>query len=270
MCSSDLDDFTDPWRNAPYLILQHGNGRSSAFWYRWVPYLARFYKVVRPDVRGLGRSSADFNLAREFTLEHCVGDLLDIIDDLGAQSVHLCGESIGGVLCIALAATQPQRVRTLSLVAAPVYISEKANQNATYGYADRMEAFRKMGSRGWAEASNAGRRFPADGDPGMQKWTVDEMGKGDVELLIAGQRWVLKCSVEPYLERIQAPVLGLYPSHGSIASNDQVELMKRKIPNVRIVNVACSYHMIGMLQPATCANAVLHFAAQHDGTPCHE
>ena len=43
-----IDDFTDPWRNAPYLILQHGNGRSSAFWYRWVPYLARFYKVVRP------------------------------------------------------------------------------------------------------------------------------------------------------------------------------------------------------------------------------
>ena len=63
-----IDDFTDPWRNAPYLILQHGNGRSSQFWYRWVPYLARFYKVVRPDVRGLGGSSAD--LAKHMTAEY--------------------------------------------------------------------------------------------------------------------------------------------------------------------------------------------------------
>ena len=86
-----IDDFTDPWRNAPYLILQHGNGRSSQFWYRWVPYLARFYKVVRPDVRGLGGSSADFDLEHGFTLENCVGDLADIIHDLGADSVHRAG-----------------------------------------------------------------------------------------------------------------------------------------------------------------------------------
>jgi 3-oxoadipate enol-lactonase len=26
-----IDDFTDPWRDAPYLVLQHGNGRSSRF-----------------------------------------------------------------------------------------------------------------------------------------------------------------------------------------------------------------------------------------------
>ena len=32
-----LDDFTDPWKNAPYLILQHGFDRSSQFTYSWVP-----------------------------------------------------------------------------------------------------------------------------------------------------------------------------------------------------------------------------------------
>ena len=57
-----LDDFTDPWRDAPYLILQHGYGRSGRFWYSWVPYLARFYKVVRPDLRGLGGSQVPEDL----------------------------------------------------------------------------------------------------------------------------------------------------------------------------------------------------------------
>ena len=56
----DIDDFTDPWRHAPYLILQHGFGRSGRFWYSWVPYLARFYKVVRPDARGGLKPSTSF------------------------------------------------------------------------------------------------------------------------------------------------------------------------------------------------------------------
>ena len=80
-----VDDYTDPWRNAPYLILQHGSGRSSRFWYSWVPYLSRFYKVVRPDVRGLGGSSADFDLDREFTLEALVDDLAGIVAAIGGD-----------------------------------------------------------------------------------------------------------------------------------------------------------------------------------------
>ncbi|HEV8519106.1 MAG TPA: alpha/beta fold hydrolase, partial [Burkholderiales bacterium] len=55
--SYELDDYTDPWKKAPCLLLQHGFARSSRFWYSWVPYLSRFYRVVRPDLRGLGNSS---------------------------------------------------------------------------------------------------------------------------------------------------------------------------------------------------------------------
>lgn len=50
-----LDDFTDPWKNAPYLILQHGFDRSGQFWYSWVPYRARWFKVVR---HGCARAGA--------------------------------------------------------------------------------------------------------------------------------------------------------------------------------------------------------------------
>ena len=102
-----LDDYTDPWKNAPYLFLQHGFGRSGKFWYSWVPYLARWFKVVRPDARGLGQSPATFDLQRDFTVENCVNDLAAIVDHLGADAVHYCGESMGGILGMVLAATQP-------------------------------------------------------------------------------------------------------------------------------------------------------------------
>src|SRR6187431_3752175 len=83
-----LDDFTDPWRNAPHLILQHGYGRSGRFWYSWVPYLSRFYKIVRPDLRGLGQSGIPDDLETGLTVENYIDDLLAIIDTLGDAPVH--------------------------------------------------------------------------------------------------------------------------------------------------------------------------------------
>src|SRR4051794_6701411 len=58
-----IHDYTDPWKKRPFLILQHGFGRSSRFWYNLIPYLTRFYRVVCPDLRGLGESSRDFDLS---------------------------------------------------------------------------------------------------------------------------------------------------------------------------------------------------------------
>ncbi len=40
-----VDDCTDPWKNASWLVLQHGNGRSGRFRYSWVPYLCRIYMI---------------------------------------------------------------------------------------------------------------------------------------------------------------------------------------------------------------------------------
>ena len=43
------------------MIMQHGFGRSSEFWYRWVPYVSRHFRVVRPNLRGFGQSPVDFD-----------------------------------------------------------------------------------------------------------------------------------------------------------------------------------------------------------------
>lgn len=266
----ELDDYTDPWKNAPYLLLQHGFARNARFWYSWVPYLSRFFKVVRPDLRGLGKSSATFDFKTGLSLELYLRDIGAIIDNLGVESVHYCGESLGGILGMAFAAAQPKRVRTLSLVSAPVYISEQNKKNTTYGYANRVEALRKMGARGWAEASNGGRRFPPDADPGLLGWTADEMGRADVELLIAGQHWVENLSVVPILPRIEAPVLGLYPTAGPIAGDEQVEILRKNVRDIRIVRLPTRYHSIQNFMPATCAEEVLHFAARHEGFSCRE
>ena len=266
----ELDDYTDPWRDAPYIVLQHGFGRSSRFLSSWVPYLSRFYKVVRPDLRGLGRSPVDYERGRSFSAELFIEDLTALMGELDATSVHYCGETLGGILGIVFAATCPERVRTLSVVSSPLFVSDKDNQSTTYGYSSRLEALQKMGARGWAEASNAGRRFPPDADPEMLRWYVHEMGQSDLEVLVSISRWVSQANAVPFLPKIKAPMLGLYASHGPIVDDDQIRMLREKVQNVRIVRFPCRYQYIQNLKPAACALEVLHFAAQHDGIACRE
>jgi 3-oxoadipate enol-lactonase len=51
------DDFTDPWRSAPVMLLQHGFSPNGRFWYNWVPLLGGEFRIMRPDMRGMWRSA---------------------------------------------------------------------------------------------------------------------------------------------------------------------------------------------------------------------
>ncbi|MBI4190981.1 MAG: alpha/beta hydrolase [Betaproteobacteria bacterium] len=265
-----VDDYTDSWKSAPYLVLQHGNGRSGRFWYSWVPYLSRFYKVVRPDTRGLGQSSTDFDLERDVTIEALVDDLVSLLDTLGTPSVHFCGEAMGGILGIALAALHPERVRTLTLVASPVYISDKMKETYSMGHKSRVDAMKEMGREAWLKATNRSTRFPPDSDPGLLDWYENEYGKNSTDVQLAMSRLVNGVSAAAFLPRVQAPVLGLYPTSGPITSAEQEQLLKDNLQNFKLVHLSTRYAMVHHIAPASCATHLLHFVAQHDGVACRE
>src|ERR1043166_2079246 len=265
-----IDDYTDPWRNAPYLILQHGNGRSGRFWYSWIPYLARWYKVVRPDMRGLGLSSREFDLAGELTVANLVGDLAAIIGALGAQPVHYCGESMGGILGLVLAAEHPELIRTLSLVATPAFINEKVKETYSRGHGSRVEAMQKMGIHAWIDATNRTTRFPPETDGGLLDWYATEFAKGNAEVQTTMAQLVQSASAQSHLPRVTAPVLGLYPSSGQITTREQEEMLLKSLKNFTLVHMPTAYHMVHQIFPAACAQHVLHFCAQHHGVSVHE
>ena len=265
-----VDDFTDPWKDAPYLVLQHGNGRSSRFWYRWIPYLSRFYRIIRPDARGLGLSSADFDLNRDVTVELLIEDLVAVLEHVGAKSVHFCGESMGGIMGLAFCAMRPERVRTLTLVATPVYISDKMKETYSLGHASRVDAMKEMGRDAWLKATNRSTRFPPDADPGLLDWYEAEFAKSDVDVQLAYSRLVNGASAADFLPLVKVPTLGLYPTEGPITSAEQEEMLVKNLRDFSLVHLPMRYHMINHVMPATCATHLLHFIAQHDGVACRE
>jgi 3-oxoadipate enol-lactonase len=99
-----VHDYTDRWRKAETIILIHGFARSGEFWFNMVPYLARFYRVICPDLRGLGKSTPLADPAHALSLSAYIGDIEAVADHAGAETFHLVGEAIGGAITLIFAA----------------------------------------------------------------------------------------------------------------------------------------------------------------------
>jgi 3-oxoadipate enol-lactonase len=264
-----LHDFTDPWRDAPTLLLQHGFGRSGKFWFNLIPYLARFYRVICPDLRGVGQSVFRDGM-KSVSLDSYLSDLTAIVDDFGVERIHIAGESQGGILALAFAARKPERVRTVSVFSPPLFIDDNAKRRLACGHPSWEEAIQTLGSKAWAEATIKDVRFPPDADSAMLAWHAGETGKSDTTVLAAMAREIQTWSLVPELDRIDAPVLAFYPSGGSIAASEQQSALLNAVKNIKLVRIPVRYHMVQALNPAQCASHLLHFIALHDGIVCRE
>jgi pimeloyl-ACP methyl ester carboxylesterase len=260
-----VHDFTDPWLKPRTIVLQHGFARSGKFWFGIIPYLARFYRVVCPDMRGFGESVPVREPTKELSVDRCLEDIAAIADHLGEEKIHFVGESIAGGLGLSFAGKYPDRLRSLCVIAPAVYANEWIRSAYAVGYSSWEQAIRELGVEGWVRKSNTLARFPSETDPRFLDWYATEVGKAPVENVAAITRLAGSVDARPYLGSIRAPVLVLYPTGGQIATDEMKRSLEEKIPDVRIVHLRTSYQMLTMLRPAECAQEILNFAALQDG-----
>ena len=155
------DTFTDPWTTASsVVVLQHGFCRNHRFWDGWVPYLARRHRVLRPDLPGCG-DSQDVSAA-EMDLADLAGVLASTLRAHADGPVHYVGESLGGLLGVYLAATEPQLVASLSLISTPLWIDSVVTSSQSLGEPSWADAVRKLGLRRWWIESRARMRGAAE------------------------------------------------------------------------------------------------------------
>jgi len=254
-----VDDFTNPWDKRPTLFLQHGNGRSGAFWYQWIPILARNYRVVRVDMRGLGHSSEIQNPQQDIQIEHCIHDLVKVIKHLKCEPILFCGESMGGILGIILAAKHPELINALALVSTPVFINQQMKSKYSMGFESRLEAMSKMGIEEWVYQTSVLARFPPETNPNMLQWYVKEFAKSAPEVLIHYSDLVNTANATQYLKDIQCPTIAVMPSNGPITDSAQIELLKDQISHLEIATIPSDYHMIHLTHADQCAQIVNDF-----------
>ncbi|UVI31648.1 alpha/beta fold hydrolase [Paenibacillus spongiae] len=96
------------------IILLHGYCGSSAYWEKVLPELAKLGRVVIPDLRGHGLSSAPEE--ETYAMETLADDLNLLIGELRIDTACLFGHSLGGYAALAYAEKNGDRLKSLGLI----------------------------------------------------------------------------------------------------------------------------------------------------------
>jgi 3-oxoadipate enol-lactonase len=253
----EVDDYTDPWVTPETVLLLHGNCESSAAWYGWVPTLARQYRVVRPDMRGHGRSTP---MPRDFpwTLDIVIDDFIRLMDSLGVERFHLVGAKIGGTVARAFAARRADRVRTLTLIGTPPPFRGK---EATERIPAWTKDFADNGVEPWARRTMAGRLGKEFSPEGVEWWT-QFMGRTSRETQIGFISTIACADISEDVPRIASPTLVITTEESGLASVEQNRAWQQKIPNSKLLVLPGGSYHVAVSDAEKCAQATLAFIAQ--------
>jgi 3-oxoadipate enol-lactonase len=103
--------YTDTGLGQPVVLL-HGYPFDRTLWNEQVAALSSSYRVVTPDLRGLGESDASPGAA---TMNRMAQDVAALLDELGIARAVIGGLSMGGYVTLAFYKQFPSRVRALVL-----------------------------------------------------------------------------------------------------------------------------------------------------------
>ncbi len=111
------------------VVLLHGWPQTSYEWRKLMPLLADRYRLIAPDLRGLGDSSRPATGYDKITV---AGDIWALMrDHLGYEGFSVVGHDIGAPVAFRLAADHPDAVRHLVLLDVPVSGDRPTDQTAT-------------------------------------------------------------------------------------------------------------------------------------------
>ena len=252
-----VDDFTDPWKKAPMLLLLHAAMGSGRRYFAWIPPLSQHYRVVRMDLRGHGNSPVPPR-GDELTLDRLVADVAELMDHIDCPSAHIVGNSAGGYLGQQLAMNHGERVRSLMLFGSTPGL--KNSQAPSW-----IPQIQAKGLRAFL-AETIADRLPLDKvDPGLVEWFLDEAAKNDPAyigkfvLLMARYDW------SDQLDRITCPTLVVVPGAEPIGSTANYEPFRRHIKDVEMRVYESAPHNICDAFPDRCTGDVIDFLGRRFG-----
>jgi pimeloyl-ACP methyl ester carboxylesterase len=224
------------------------SGTGDVFCTTVLPTLGDRYRLIAPDLRGHGRSTAAPETVR---LDCFAADLVALLDQLDIDRAHLVGFSGGAQAFLILAIHQLPRIRTLTLIGAAHAWDE--------GVRARVRALGKdlSAQPGWIDWQ----RQLHDAEHGTDHWRV---------LYATLNAWANDSSVPPHqlsdLAGIICPVLVVHGDHDPIIPVAMGTTLYRALPNAELAVVPGTGHGPHMERPNLFAELLTDFHARHAET----
>jgi 3-oxoadipate enol-lactonase len=106
------EQFVEDKGHGEAVILLHGFPLDHRMWQSQVDALSKNYRVITPDLRGMGQSDVPVT---NISIHQYADDILTLMDKMGIEKAALGGFSMGGYVAFALLRKAPKRFRALIL-----------------------------------------------------------------------------------------------------------------------------------------------------------
>lgn len=250
-----VDDFTDPWKTPANLLMLHSAMSSSGRFFSMVPGLARHFRVIRMDSRGHGQSQippADVPHSKERISQ----DVLELLDTIGVDKVHILGGSAGGYTGQLLAISNPGRVKSLLLFSStPGFRGEQGKRWL------RESAVRGMRP---VFGETIDERIPVkEVDPRLVDWVLGEICKNDLKFL---ERFIGTWTDTWFMDeisKIRCPTLIVEPGAHPIGTGSAFAEMEKRIPRAERIVYENGRHNLYDYLPERCVADSLAFLRRH-------
>jgi pimeloyl-ACP methyl ester carboxylesterase len=222
-------------KDAPAVIMLHGFGASLHTWEPWAKTLEPTHRVIRFDLPGSGLSRPD--PTGIYTDTRSMELLIALMNQLGVARASVVGHSIGGRLAWTFAATHPERVDRLVLVAPDGF----ASPGFEYGQPAEVPAMVKLMRWVLPKPLLKMSLEPAYADPKTLSGELTTqyhelmLAPGGREALIARMQQTVLVDPRPLLARIAAPTLLVWGEQDAMIPVANSDDYLKAIPNVKRV-----------------------------------
>jgi len=236
------------------LLLIMGLSYPSYMWHRTRPVLAKRFRTIAFDNRGVGQSDVP---AGVYPIVLMASDAAAVLDAAGIQSAHVFGVSMGGMIAQELALQYPERVRSLILGC-----TAAGGPHAVQAEPAALEVLMRQGMTP-EEAKEAIIPFIYDADTPREridedmairmKWYPTPQGYTSQLQGIIG--W------EAYsrIAEIKAPTLVLHGETDRLIPVANGRLIAERIPDAKLVLIPRASHIFETDQPDVAIHSILEY-----------
>ena len=236
------------------LLLIMGLGFSLAMWRDLRPVLARHYRTIAYDNRGVGKSDIPL---WPYSMAAMARDAASVLDAAGVPSAHVLGMSMGGMIAQELVLSFPNRVRRLAL-ACTMCGGRRAVQA-------RPEVRRALLSPFMSKEHRIAALLPFLYDEHTPRDRVEQ----DLQVLrhnapptvgFIGQLFAI-ASWQSYdrLPQITAPTLVIHGETDRLVPPENARILADRIPGAKLVLLRQASHIFPTDQPERSRQELLNF-----------
>lgn len=170
------------------VVFVHGFGACSVIYREMLSLIGESRRVYSVDMLGMGLSGKPSIKYATLSTEQVIRLFIDSIDawatEIGLQTFHLVGHSLGGYICAHFAQKKPQRLASLTLLSPGGMVKEPDDFQARLKAKKGISVFTKIVkgmwwtlNKGWVSTNTMGRFLPTNYM--VNKWSKDRFNYQD-------------------------------------------------------------------------------------------